>query len=287
MNQQLKHRLKMSIIGILGLLSTVYFSFYPLFKPVFILLNAAVINLTLIEYYQLSQQCNFKPLMGLGLFSGCAYIGAIGLALYFPFFEPLSSLVLLFALILFFLAALKNQKAPVGNLAVTLFGIVYLVIPLSYAIKINYFFLENTSQDGRLWLIYVLTVTKITDVGAYVVGKAMGKNKLAPTVSPNKTIEGALGGLFASLLASYFFYHFSSSASFSSFHLTAWQALGLGITFSLLAQIGDLGESLLKREAKIKDSSRLPGLGGALDVVDSLIFTLPLLYLLLQMQIIG
>jgi phosphatidate cytidylyltransferase len=287
MDQQLKQRIIMSTLGIVGLTSTIYFSFNPFFKPIFILLTAAVIGLALVEYYQLSQHCKFKPLIELGLSSAIAYIGTVGLSLYYPIFEAVPSLVLLFALVLFFLAFLRDQKAPVGNLAVTLFGIAYLVIPLSCVLRINYFFPENIGQDGRLWLAYVLTVTKMTDMGAYIVGKAFGKNKLAPSISPNKTIEGSLGGTFASLLASYLFYQFSSSSIAPPFHLTAWQALGLGITFSLLSQVGDLGESLLKREAGIKDSSRLPGLGGALDVVDSLIFTFPLMYLLLQMRIVG
>ena len=287
MSPRLKQRLIVSSIGILGLGSAIYFSHTSWFKPIFIFLTIVTAALALIEYYHLTQHCYFNPLVKLGVSSAAAYIGALGFTLYHPSLQALPSLVLLFALVLFFLALLRHQNSPVGNLAVTLFGIVYLVLPLSCAIRINYFFPEQAVQDGRLWLAYVLVVTKMTDMGAYFVGKTMGRHLLAPYVSPKKTIEGALGGILASLAASYLFYALSQHGYFSStFHLTGWQALIFGIGFSLLGQVGDLGESLLKREAKIKDSSHLPGLGGALDIVDSLVFTLPLMYLLLQMRIV-
>ena len=172
-----------------------------------------------------------------------------------------------------------------GNLAITLFGIIYLTLPISCALRINYFFPEQAAQDGRLWLAYVLLVTKMTDIGAYFCGKTLGKNKLAPSISPKKTIEGALGGLGAALITSLIFTLLASTLTI--FPMSFLQSIWIGIAMSVLAQLGDLSESLLKRDAGVKDSSHLPGLGGMLDIVDSLIFTLPLMYLLLKMEIIG
>jgi phosphatidate cytidylyltransferase len=160
-----------------------------------------------------------------------------------------------------------------------------LTLPISCALRINYFFPTHALEDGRLWLAYVLLVTKMTDIGAYFCGKIFGKNKLAPSISPKKTVEGALGGLGAALLTSLIFAFFASH--FAPFHMTFLQSIWIGITMSILAQLGDLSESLLKRDAGVKDSSHLPGLGGMLDIVDSLVFTLPLMYLLLKMQIVG
>lgn len=93
-----------------------------------------------------------------------------------------------------------------------------------------------------------------------------------------------IGGLALSLVASLLFYFFLFE---NSPLMTLWKAIWVGLLISILAQIGDLAESLLKRDAGVKDSSHIPGLGGMLDIVDSLVFTLPLVYLLLTMHILG
>ena len=121
----------------------------------------------------------------------------------------------------------------------------------------------------------MIVVTVMTDVGAYFAGKKFGKKKLAPNLSPGKTIEGAAGGLMLALIASLVMYFINSA------HLSFFMAVLLGILFGIVGQAGDLAESLLKRDAGVKDSNGLPGLGGVLDIVDSLLFTAPLTYLVL------
>ena len=287
MSRQFKHRVLMSSLGILVLIFCIYYSFNPLFKPFFILLNAGIISLALLEYYQLTQRKNFQPLVAFGIGSTIAYIFSLALSFHHIQLESLPSLILLISLLLFFLMFF-NRQSSIGNLAVTLFGLAYLTIPLGCALRINYFFPTNGLEDGRLWLAYVLIVTKMTDIGAYFCGKNFGKTKLAPSISPKKTREGAIGGTGASLITSILFSLFFPATQVApSFKISVMQSIWIGLLISILAQLGDLAESLLKRDADVKDSSHLPGLGGILDVVDSLVFTLPLMYLLLQMHLVG
>jgi phosphatidate cytidylyltransferase len=288
MSRQFKQRVLMSSLGIIGLIFCVYFSFVPFFKPIFILLNATVISLALKEYYDLCKLKELQPLVYLGIASVFIYLATLSYSFHEPHLSGLPSLILLFLFLLFFLCFFKQQTSSLSNLAVTLFGFVYLVIPLSCILRINYFFPPDGTADGRLWIAYVLIVTKMTDIGGYFFGKCFGKTKLAPKISPKKTVEGAIGGVFASLSVSLLFsLIFSSSLLTVDIKITLWQSIWLGLCISIMAQLGDLGESLLKRDAGVKDSSHLPGLGGFLDVVDSLVFTLPFVYLMLQMHLVG
>jgi phosphatidate cytidylyltransferase len=136
--------------------------------------------------------------------------------------------------------------------------------------------------DGRWWLVYLLVVTKITDIGAYFIGRLWGKRRLAPVLSPKKTIEGAFGGFICAILGSLAMVYIGQEFAGKSFPLHPSDALWLGIVIGIFGQIGDLAESLLKRDAAAKDSNTLPGLGGILDMLDSLIFTAPIVYFYLR-----
>jgi phosphatidate cytidylyltransferase len=285
MTRQFKQRLLISSLGILSLTISIYYSYTSFFIPIFILLNIGVISLALAEYYHLARNKGFQPSEVFGIGLSVAYVIALATSFHHATLSELPSLVLLASLLILFLLFFKQQTSALGNLAITLFGIGYLTIPISCALRINYFFPLNALEDGRLWLAYVLLVSKMTDIGAYFCGKMLGKKTLAPSISPKKTIEGAIGGLGAALITSLLFTLFTSHLT--AFNMTLTQSIWVGLTMSILAQLGDLSESLLKRDAGVKDSSHLPGLGGMLDIVDSLVFTLPLMYLLLEMHIVG
>jgi CDP-diglyceride synthetase len=142
-----------------------------------------------------------------------------------------------------------------------------------------------TEQDVPLgpigWTLLCVAIIFFGSTLDYFVGRALGRRKLIPSVSPGKTVAGAMGGLVASMLVAWL-YARSVLVPVASLGLTPWGALGFGATISVAAQIGDLFESLLKREARVKDSSHIiPGHGGILDRFDSLIFVLPVAYLLL------
>ena len=135
--------------------------------------------------------------------------------------------------------------------------------------------LRMTAEDhGRLWLVFLLAVVMIGDAGAYFVGRAFGRTPLAPVLSPKKTVEG-LWGASCSRWGRRF-----SWACWRSPSSRSWSPQRLGLSMAILGVVGDLFESLLKRSAGIKDtSSLLPGHGGVLDRIDSLLFAAPFLFL--------
>lgn len=284
MKTQFFQRLASSAIAVSMLAIFLSLSQHQWLAPLFVLLCGWLISKGLQEYYRLAVAKGYQPLSTQAIVYGCVYVLATYLALQRQQFEFLPDFILLFSFVLFFLSFFNKNPAPLANLAVTLFGLVYLVIPISCVLRINYFALQETPLDGRFWLVYVLSVTKACDIGAYFTGKILGQNKLAPSISPKKTIEGAIGGLIASVAVSFLFQRLLfEQYRTAAFSLQLWQSLLLGLLFGILAQIGDLSESILKRDAGVQDSSDLPGLGGILDMMDSLVFTLPLMYLLMKM----
>lgn len=128
---------------------------------------------------------------------------------------------------------------------------------------------------GLGFLAALLLITKLGDIGAYLIGSRWGKKPLIPHISPKKTIEGALGGLFFSVLGGLI------SKSFLPFNYGQLFLVAIGL--GLLGQLGDLSESLLKRDCQVKDSGNIiPGMGGILDEIDSLLFTAPVFYFYLS-----
>lgn len=287
-SKNLKQRLLFGLIGTMIFFLAIYTSYIPILKFIFVFLSIGIIACTLWEYYHLAIQKGSQPQITTGIGCSIAYILAVYLSHISHSWHFVPHLVLFMTLILGFLSYFNLQDNPLNNLAITLFGIAYITIPLSFALKINYFPFPNTFEDGRLWLVYIFTVTKMTDTGAFFFGKNFGKRKLIPHISPKKTVEGALGGLFATIATSLIFYFcFSFGRQDPFLSISFLQSLGLGCLVSFLAQFGDLAESVLKRDAGVKDSSHLPGLGGLLDVADSLVFTLPFMYFILKMNLVG
>jgi len=134
--------------------------------------------------------------------------------------------------------------------------------------------------EGRQYVLFFILVTKFSDLGAYVTGSLIGRHKMIPRISPGKTWEGFGGAVVFSTGASLLY---ASAAGTHLAGMTLVHAAALGIILSVGAVIGDLIESLFKREAGVKDSGRLfPGIGGVLDLLDSLLFNAPLMYLYLR-----
>lgn len=194
-------------------------------------------------------------------------------------FEMTKKWELLFiVLLLLFLAIMqlkrKAHSGAVADISTTLFGILYISWFMSFLIKIRHL------PGGPGLMATVLLITKLGDIGAYLVGVRFGKTPFLPHISPKKTVEGAIAGLFFSVLgalASKPFLHFGYS------HLVA-----VGIFFGVLGQLGDLSESLMKRDCQVKDSGNiLPGMGGILDELDSLLFTVPVFYFYMNTVLFG
>jgi phosphatidate cytidylyltransferase len=192
---------------------------------------------------------------------------------------PLPMLAFFLGFLILIALHFKEKEGAIVDLAVSSFGLLYIAVPMGMMLAI--LFGQAEGQDGRWWVAYLLVVTKITDIGAYFGGNLWGKRKLAPMISPGKTVEGAIVGLLCSIAASAIFFllsHFSGSR----FHLGAVEAIALGLILGTIGQFGDLSESLLKRDANKKDSNDLPGLGGVLDLTDSLLFNAVLIFFYTQ-----
>lgn len=163
-------------------------------------------------------------------------------------------------------------------ISTTLFGLIYVPWLLNFIQAINYF--PTIGGKGRFYLLYFLVVTKLSDTGAYLVGLLMGRHKLCPRISPAKTWEGFFGAVIVAALASMCF---AQVAGNKLPGMTPSHALGLGVLLGAGAVVGDLIESVFKREAGVKDSGRLlPGIGGVLDLLDSVLFNAPIMYLYLR-----
>jgi phosphatidate cytidylyltransferase len=158
------------------------------------------------------------------------------------------------------------------GISTTIFGILYIAWFFSFIIKIRLL------PGGTGLLAALLLITKSGDIGAYLVGNWIGRTPLIPRISPKKSVEGAFGGLIFSIAAAMLSKPLMPASS-SMFHLAL-----AGICISILAQLGDLSESLMKRDCGIKDSAAyIPGFGGILDLIDSLLFTAPVFYFYLTL----
>jgi len=180
--------------------------------------------------------------------------------------ELLSITIALLSLIL---AQFKRREGDgvIIGLSTTIFGIFYIAWFMGFLIKIRYL------DYGAGMLVTLLLITKSGDIGAYLIGSKFGRRPLIYRISPKKSKEGFWGGILFSILFA-LIAKFLIPADFSYLHL-----LILGLFLGTLGQLGDLSESLLKRDCGVKDSGSIfPGLGGALDCIDSLLFTAPVFY---------
>jgi phosphatidate cytidylyltransferase len=170
----------------------------------------------------------------------------------------------------------RSNTAGILAISTTLFGLMYVPWLLNFIQKINFF----PNVEGRYYLFYFVLITKFSDTGAYAVGSLIGKHKMIPRISPGKTWEGFGGAIAVSTLASLIFFQCFQHKMRGMNYL---HAVILGVILSVTAVLGDLIESLFKREAGVKDSGKFfPGIGGILDLLDSLLFNAPIMYLYLR-----
>ena len=223
----------------------------------------------------------------------CGVVMLAGSFYYFSKIGPTASYDFEVAVLLFFLltvfgrqmfARLRDDE-PLQTMAYTLFGLLYVLWLFNFITKIVY--LTPRSSDGHLtgqfYVLYLIAVTKFSDMGAYLTGSAIGRHLMVPHISGKKTWEGFFGAIVFALFCSLALYKLMPG------HLSVlnWtHATVLGLLLGLAAVLGDLAESIVKRSTDVKDSGNLlPGIGGALDLLDSLLFTAPLLFFYMRLVI--
>jgi phosphatidate cytidylyltransferase len=241
------------------------------------------------EFYRMLDHKGLPTFKVTGMICGALMLA--GSFYYFRKMGPAGSYDFEIAALLFFLLtvfgrqmfARLREDEPLQTMAYTLFGLLYVLWLFNFMTKIVYLLPRSSTGavTGQFYCLYLIVVTKFSDMGAYLVGSVVGRHQMIPHISPKKTWEGFFGALGLSLLASLALFklmpgHLSM--------LTWTHATLLGLLLGFAAVIGDLAESIIKRSTGVKDSGHfLPGIGGALDLIDSLLFTAPLLFFYLRL----
>ena len=252
-------RIISSIVSLPILLAIIYFG-----TPFhFFLLLEFAIFIGLYEFYRMIEKG------GLGCYKWAGII--LGILLSFAIFKGAyinlviaASVIILFIIRIFEGNTSDNTFSYVSN---TIFGIVYVSFLMSYLGVIR-----ASGDNGRELIFFVLLITWMGDTTAYYGGKGFGKHKLAPAISPKKTVEGAIIGLIGSIVGAII-------AKSWFLDISILNAIAAGILIGVFGQFGDLSESIIKRNLQVKDSGGIiPGHGGILDRVDSLLFSAPVFY---------
>ena len=281
----IKHRL-ISGFSILALLFSAFFYMPDAGMPFVLAALAAIMAL---EFYQLMTAADVANFRVYGT------IGCVALV-FVTWFAGLrgdngtwDSLVLFLITIGIFLRQFpqKDNPHPLRTIGGTLFGVLYIGLLWNFLTKIMLFqrppVVEGIYMPVRWLLLYAVFAAKFTDVGAYAVGCSIGRHKLIPRISPGKSWEGVIGGTIIGTAAGVALV-WGLRDTFALAGLTPLRAIPLGIVLSICAVTGDLTESLFKRAANVKDSGGvIPGMGGFLDVLDSLLFVFPALYFFLRL----
>ena len=253
---------------------------------IFILLIFLFAMAGLLEFYGLAEKRGLAYFKWCGLFGGALLmvgtfleligkIGTQGSPARVNDFETGFIILFVLGLCVRQLAS-KSNASGITAIATTLFGLMYVPWLLNFIQKINFF----PGVDGKFFVLYFILVTKFSDMGAYLTGSLIGRHKMIPRISSGKTWEGFGGAIFLSTVSSLVFVQFLGD-KMPGMNWT--HAVILGIVLSSTAVVGDLIESLFKREAGVKDSGNFfPGIGGILDLLDSLLFNAPIMYLYLR-----
>ena len=268
----LRSRVLTSVIMVL-IIGAVVWVGWPLLMPVLVLVTVVGLG----EYLHMLDRRDIDVRRwSLYLFGVALVVASYP---YFPAPWPGGSWreVVLVAAVGYFLVVevISPGERPLERVVYTLFGLLYVPWLLGYFVLLRY---SPDAQGGLINFALPLVATFATDIGAFFIGYALGRRKLAPEVSPGKTVEGAIGGLALSFVAVFALTQYVNQWS-------PYDALLYALLVSSAAQLGDLSESLIKRSVGSKDSGNsIPGHGGLLDRLDSLLFAVPITFLFLNIS---
>jgi len=238
----------------------IFWEKFPLFIVIMLLAGFG-----LNELYSMARKRGFEPSFILGFTLTSYFIFSTIYDLYNLKYDK--NIIIIFVIILFSFIQLfkKDHSMSLPNISISIFGSIYIGYLFSFILKIKYL------PNGNYYLLSLLFITWINDAAAYVIGTKFGKNRIFPRISPKKSIEGSIGGIIFSTISVFILKNWLS--------LTFTKLIFLGLVIAIMAQLGDLFESMLKRGSEVKDSGNLiPGHGGILDCLDSLLFTAPVFY---------
>lgn len=274
------------LTGVVGIPLAVVLVFFPGGLP-FAIAMGIISLLGVMEFYKGIRKIGARPVEWAGLlavlffavsattfrYSGRTTVGAV-----FP-----TALTLLLVAS-FCVEMMRRERSPIINVSTTVFGAIYVGWLISHLVVLRGVWLQNLSSEplkvhvgpwmpevGACLVMLTFLGTWACDTSAYFLGKAFGRTKIAPKLSPNKTIEGSIAGLLGAIVV--------TSIAGWAIHLPWYHGLALGTIFGVLSQLGDFSESAIKRELDLKDFGTIvPGHGGILDRFDSLLFTSPAAY---------
>jgi phosphatidate cytidylyltransferase len=244
---------------------------------IFAALFSVILIFALAEFYRLSIKGGIKPQVISGI--TIALISYIVLFLTSHHYIGNNFIIILIPLFIIVpvIEILRISQSPVQNIAFTIFGILYITLPLSVINSILIPFNNQPELYKPELLIGLMVIIWANDSGAYIFGRLFGKHKLIERISPNKTWEGAIGGAIFGILISIFFFYF-----FKYFSIT--QVILISFFTIVAGTFGDLAESMIKRNFNVKDSGKvLPGHGGLLDRFDSLLFAAPVYFVIIYL----
>lgn len=237
------------------------------------------------EFYKTARIKGYQPIEWLGIGFGLLYLASVApICIDKPPMEPIATLPTEFiigamVLIAFIMEVFRSRSTALANAMTTVGGFLYIPFSIGFLHHINSFFIEESHLGGKMFIVILFAGIWLCDSAAYFTGKFMGKHKLLERVSPKKTWEGAIGGFVFAIAGVYGLSQWLIEPHFSTTFIIL-----TGVLIGTIGQIGDLFESLIKRDAQVKDSSHIiPGHGGMLDRFDSLLFVAPALWLLLTL----
>ena len=253
------------LLGFLCILLVIYATAFWFFVIV-----VSTVSLALLEYYRITASQD-KGLLTIGTLLGAI----VPIIIYFLGLKVFPG-YLIFAVFFIFAYCLFIKKRAddpnplvsiTSHIGIGVLGVIYIAFSLSHLIVLR------ELEQGSLWILFLVFIIAANDTCAYYIGRGIVRHKLSPLVSPGKTVEGAAGGLMGGVIAAAIF------QQFFLIQIALIETLLLAVFIGIVGQFSDLFESLLKRSAGVKDSGNiLPGHGGVLDRVDSLIFPIPFLY---------
>lgn len=264
-----------ALVFVIVLITSVRWNYYS-----FTLFFFVIAMIGLKEFYALSKNFNVKPYKIIGFICGAVlYISLIDLFYLFNNNTPLIYLIILIPIAVLIVALFNHRPSPIQNTLFTLFGIIYAVLPfaLLHQVVITQNESSMLSEFNPDILVGVILLIWCNDTFAYLGGSLFGRHKMIERISPAKTWEGTIFGVLCTFAGSFYI------ASFFDESQSAYWLL-FGILVPLMATIGDLVESMIKRQANIKDTGKImPGHGGILDRFDSLIFVAPIVFVILKL----